>query len=287
MGVNRAFGSGLEDAFTAPEPAGAARRGDTIRRRGERVKLARYLYQGHIRFGELEGDVLHEIERTPFGGVRRQGRSCRLEEVELLPPVNPQKIICVGLNYRDHAEEFGLAIPEEPVLFMKPPSALTAHGGAIVYPSMSGRVEYEAELAVICATQCRHVAPEEAASHILGYTCGNDVTARDLQARDGQWTRAKSFDTFCPLGPFIETEADAGGLGIELVLNGEQRQSSSTAKMIFGPHALLSFISRVMTLYPGDVIMTGTPAGVGELRPGDVVEVAIEGVGTLRNTVVS
>lgn len=249
------------------------------------MKLARYLHEGHIRYGELEGEILHELERTPFSGIRRQGRSYALEEVELLPPVSPQKIICVGLNYRDHAEEFGLEIPEEPVLFMKPPSALLAHGGTIVRPEMSERVDYEAELAVVCAGECRHVSPREAASHILGYTCGNDVTARDLQAKDGQWTRAKSFDTFCPLGPFIETEADPADLAIELILNGETRQSSRTSRMIFGPSELLSFISRVMTLYPGDVIMTGTPSGVGELHPGDVVEVSIEGVGTLRNPV--
>lgn len=249
------------------------------------MKLARYRYKGHIHYGVLEGDALHELERTPFSGMVRRGNACRLDEVELLPPVFPQKIVCVGLNYRDHAEEFGLPIPEEPILFLKPPSSLLPHGGEIVRPAMSGKVDYEAELAVICAKECRDVASAEAASHILGYTCGNDVTARDLQVKDGQWTRAKGFDTFCPLGPFIETEADPAGLGIELLLNGEVRQSSNTSNMVFGPCELLGFVSRVMTLYPGDVIMTGTPSGVGELHPGDAVEVAIEGVGILRNTV--
>jgi 2-keto-4-pentenoate hydratase/2-oxohepta-3-ene-1,7-dioic acid hydratase in catechol pathway len=250
------------------------------------MKLARYEHKGHIHYGILEGDALEELERTPFSGLERQGRTCRLDEVELLPPVFPQKIICVGLNYRDHAEEFGLPIPEEPILFMKPPSSLLPHGGKVVYPAMSERVDYEAELVMVCARECRDVAPQDAASYILGYTCGNDVTARDLQMKDGQWTRAKSFDTFCPLGPFIETEADPHGLGIELILNGEVRQSSNTANMIFGPHELLSFVSRIMTLYPGDVIMSGTPSGVGELHPGDTVEVIIAGIGTLRNTVV-
>jgi len=250
------------------------------------MKIARYVHKGHIRFGVLEDGLLHELQRTPFTGIRRQGRTCRLEEVELLTPVFPQKIVAVGLNYRDHAEELGMPIPEEPILFMKPPSALLAHGGEIVYPPMSKRVDYEAELVLVCGKECRHVPVAEAPSCILGYTCGNDVTARDLQARDGQWTRAKSFDTFCPLGPFIETEVDPQGLTVELRLNGELRQSSPASNMIFSPAELLSFVSRVMTLYPGDVIMTGTPPGVGEMSPGDVVEVVIEGVGTLRNTVV-
>ncbi|MBN2027941.1 MAG: fumarylacetoacetate hydrolase family protein [Actinobacteria bacterium] len=251
------------------------------------MKLARYLHDGHIHFGIVEGDVLHELERTPFSGIERRGRTCRLDEVELLPPVFPQKIVAVGLNYHDHAEEFDLDLPAEPVLFMKPPSALLAHGGEIVYPPMSERVDYEAELVLVCGAECRNIRPEEAPSCVLGYTCGNDVTARDLQVKDGQWTRAKSFDTFCPLGPFIETEIDPGVLSIELKLNGEVRQSSNTANMAFGPAELLSFVSRIMTFYPGDVIMTGTPSGVGEMHPGDAVEVIIEGLGTLRNTIVA
>ena len=250
------------------------------------MRLARYRRGGGIHYGALQGEELHELEGAPFGGEARRVAAYRLQEVELLAPVSPQKIVCVGLNYRDHAEEFGLPIPREPVLFMKPPSSLLPHGGDIVCPPMSRRVDYEAELAVICGRRCRHVAPEDAAACILGYTCGNDVTARDLQERDGQWTRAKGFDTFCPLGPFIETELDPAQLSIELRLDGELRQSSSTANMLFAPHELLSFISRIMTLFPGDVIMTGTPGGVGELRPGDSVEVAISGLDPLRNRVV-
>jgi len=251
------------------------------------MKIARYLHRGHIRFGVLEDGLLQEIERTPFTGIRKAGRSCRLEEVELLPPVFPQKIIAVGLNYRDHAEELGMPIPEEPVLFMKPPSALLAHGGEIIYPPMSRRVDYEAELVLVCGRECRNVSVDEASACILGYTCGNDVTARDLQARDGQWTRAKSFDTFCPLGPWIETDVDPMAVTVELRLNGEVRQSSPASNMIFSPAELLSFVSRIMTLYPGDVIMTGTPPGVGEMFPGDLVEVAVEGIGVLRNRVVA
>ncbi len=249
------------------------------------MKLARYLHKAHIRYGILEGAVLHEIESTPFTGIKRQGRTCGLDEVELLPPVFPQKIIAVGLNYRDHAEEFGLDLPNEPVLFMKPPSSLLAPGGDIVYPEMSARVDYEAELVLVCGAECRDIKPEEAGSYILGYTCGNDVTARDLQAKDGQWTRAKSFDTFCPLGPFIETEIDPSDLTIELRLNGGVRQSSSTANMAFSPAVLLSFVSRIMTFFPGDVIMTGTPSGVGEMFPGDTVEVLIAGLDPLVNNV--
>jgi len=251
------------------------------------MKLARYLYDGHIRYGVVEGEAVHELLLTPFSGLERQGRSYGLDDVELLPPVYPQKIIAVGLNYRDHAEELGLPIPEEPMLFMKPPSSLLPHGGSIIYPPSSERVDYEAELAVICRAECRRVSPREAAAHILGYTCANDVTARDLQIKDGQWTRAKGFDTFCPLGPFIETEVALEELVVRLRLNGEIRQSSEVSNLIFGPAELLSFVSHVMTLYPGDVIITGTPSGIGELRVGDVVEVNIEGVGLLRNTVVS
>jgi 2-keto-4-pentenoate hydratase/2-oxohepta-3-ene-1,7-dioic acid hydratase in catechol pathway len=251
------------------------------------MKLARYLYDGHIRFGVVEGETIHELLLTPFSGLERQGRSYGLDDVELLPPAYPQKIIAVGLNYRDHAEEVGMPIPEEPMLFMKPPSSLLPHGGSIVYPSMSERVDYEAELAVVVKTQCRRVPLQEAPTHILGYTCANDITARDLQMKDGQWTRAKGFDTFCPLGPFIETDVDLGELVVELHLNGETRQSSAVSNLIFGPAELLSYLSDIMTLYPGDVIITGTPSGIGELQVGDVVEVYIEGIGTLRNNVIS
>jgi 2-keto-4-pentenoate hydratase/2-oxohepta-3-ene-1,7-dioic acid hydratase in catechol pathway len=251
------------------------------------MKLARYVYEDRTCCGVLEGDILHELTGPPFDGIEMQGRKCDLGEVELLPPVFPQKIVAVGLNYRDHAQEFGLELPEEPVLFMKPPTALLAPGGEIVYPAMSKRVDYEAELVLVCGKECHNIAPEEAPDFILGYTCGNDVTARDLQIKDGQWTRAKSFDTFCPLGPFIETDIDPADLAIELRINGEVRQSSNTANMAFSPADLLSFVSRIMTFLPGDVIMTGTPSGVGEMHPGDEVEVLISGLAPLRNTVVA
>jgi 2-keto-4-pentenoate hydratase/2-oxohepta-3-ene-1,7-dioic acid hydratase in catechol pathway len=257
------------------------------------MRLVRFLEKGHIKYGEVEGDhgeTIYELLRTPFSGIERQDNTYAMQEVEVLPPVNPQKIIAVGLNYRDHAEEFNLPIPEEPLLFMKPPSSLLPNGGEIVYPGISKRVDYEGELALICGTQCRNVAVGDAASNILGYTCANDVTARDLQIKDGQWTRAKSFDTFCPLGPFIETDINLPDLTISLHVNGETRQSAPATNMIFSPEEIFSFVSRVMTLYPGDVILTGTPSGVGELHPGDRVDVEIigeeTGVGLLYNTVV-
>ncbi len=196
------------------------------------------------------------------------------------------KLVCVGLNYRDHARELGMAIPAEPVIFLKPETALIGPEEPIVYPAMSRRVDYEAELAVVIGREARNVTAAEAGRYVAGYTCFNDVTARDLQQRDVQWTRAKSFDTFAPLGEEVVGGVDPGDLLVECYVNGERRQSSSTRNFIFPVPELVSFVSRIMTLHPGDVIATGTPPGVGPLRPGDVVEVVIEGVGRLRNPVV-
>ena len=208
-----------------------------------------------------------------------------LAEAQLLVPIVPSKIVCVGLNYRAHALEMGHALPAEPVLFLKPPTACIGPGATIVRPRSSRRVDHEAELAVVIGRRARGVTPEQAAAAILGYTCANDVTARDLQARDGQWTRAKGFDTFCPLGPWVVTDLDPGNLLVEAYVNGVRRQAARTSDLIFGACELVSFVSGVMTLQPGDVILTGTPAGVGPLEPGDVVEVRVEGVGSLRNLV--
>jgi len=196
----------------------------------------------------------------------------------------PGKIIAVGLNYRSHAAELGMELSPEPVLFMKPPSSVIGPGQDIVMPPQSAQVDYEAELAVVIGNTCSHVDEDEAAGHVLGYTCANDVTARDLQKSDGQWTRSKSFDTFCPLGPWIETEAPAPEALVELVLNGEVRQSAPVSDMIFPPLELVAFISEIMTLEAGDVILTGTPPGVGPLAAGDEVKVRVEGVGELVNT---
>lgn len=206
-------------------------------------------------------------------------------EYELLPPVTPGKIICVGLNYRDHAAELSMDVPEEPVLFIKPASSLVGTHAHIIYPKASQQLDYEAELAVIIGQTAKNVKRQDASQYIYGYTCGNDVTARDLQRKDGQWTRAKSFDTFCPLGPWIETELDPTDIRIKSWLNGQIKQDSRTSQLIFPVDQLIEFISGIMTLNPGDVIMTGTPPGVGQMQDGDEIRVEIEGIGTLTNTV--
>lgn len=212
----------------------------------------------------------------------------KIEIERFLAPVQPSKIIAVGLNYRDHAREMGLDLPGEPILFMKPSTAVIGPFEEIRYPSQSSRVDYEAELAVVIGTACRNVRASRAKDCILGYTCLNDVTARDLQAKDGQWTRAKSFDTFAPIGPWIATDIeDPHALSITARLNGEVKQSSNTSNLIFSVFELVEFISSVMTLKPGDVIATGTPSGVGPMLPGDEIAIEIEGIGVLSNRVSS
>jgi 2-keto-4-pentenoate hydratase/2-oxohepta-3-ene-1,7-dioic acid hydratase in catechol pathway len=211
-----------------------------------------------------------------------------LDELETLPPVTPSKIVCVGLNYVDHARELDMELPRYPIIFLKPPSAIIGHGEMIIYPPESQHVDYEAELAVVIGKQCRNVPATYADDVILGYTCFNDVTARDIQQEDGQWTRAKSFDTFAPLGPFVVSpeNVDISNAHIRSRVNGQLKQDSSVNNMIFDIPALIEFISHIMTLEMGDVIATGTPAGVGQLYPGDKVEIEIEGVGTLENKVI-
>ncbi len=210
----------------------------------------------------------------------------KIKDVTLLSPIIPSKVICIGLNYRDHAEEFNMEIPKEPVIFIKPSTSVIGPGEAIKYPkNLVGRLDYEGELGVVIGKRAYRIKKGEEKNYILGYTCVNDVTARDIQKRDGQWTRSKSFDTFCPIGPCIETELDPTDLRIETLLNGKLVQSSSTANMIFDPFYLVWFISQFMTLLPGDIISTGTPPGVGPMDVGDKVEVRIEGIGSLINRV--
>jgi 2-keto-4-pentenoate hydratase/2-oxohepta-3-ene-1,7-dioic acid hydratase in catechol pathway len=199
----------------------------------------------------------------------------------------PSKIICVGRNYAAHAKELGNEVPEEPLLFFKPSSALIGQDAVIEILPPMGRVDHEAEMAVVIGRQGRFIRRDEAQNYILGYTCANDVSDRDFQKKDGQWTRAKGFDTFCPLGPWINTELDASNVTVTCYVNGERRQEGSTSQLIFDIPFLLEYISGVMTLFPGDVILTGTPSGVGPLQPGDEVEVNVDGIGTLRNTVAS
>lgn len=199
----------------------------------------------------------------------------------------PLKIICVGLNYRDHAEELKMSLPASPIIFLKPPTAVIGDGEDIIYPDwMTKNLHYEAELAIVIGEKAHRISEKDAEKYIEGYTCGNDVTARDLQNLDGQWTRSKSFDTFCPLGPRVVKDLNPNKLDIQLLLNGEIKQSSNTGQMIFKPAYLVSFISQIMTLLPGDVILTGTPPGVGPMRKGDTVVVEIEGIGRLTNKIV-
>lgn len=236
-------------------------------------------------YGLLEENRIQRLSGTPFEDLLPSGEQDMLEEVALLTPCQPSKIVCLGLNYHDHAKEMGLALPETPPLFMKPPTTLLAAGGTIWYPPQTRELHYEAELAIVMGKEAWSVPSAEARRYILGYTCANDVTARDLQRIDGQWTRSKGFDTFLPLGPWIETELDPAALSLSLTVNGGIRQQGNTRDMIFDVSDIVAFVSGIMTLLPGDVILTGTPAGIGPMQVGDTVAVTIEGIGTLENTV--
>ena len=238
---------------------------------------------GKKHIGWLKEDKVGLIEGDLFGEYRRVETAYDLRSVKLLEPVVPSKILCLGRNFREHAAEEGAAIPDVPLLFMKPVSATIADGKTIILPPQSHQVEHEGELVVVIGKKGRWISTEEADDYIFGYTIGNDVTARDLQHRDGQWTRAKGFDTFCPIGPWIETELDASDVLITCKVNSEMRQMASTKEMVFTVNQIVAFASSIMTLEPGDLIFTGTPAGVGPLNDGDKVEVTIEGIGTLTN----
>ncbi|NPV70200.1 MAG: fumarylacetoacetate hydrolase family protein [Firmicutes bacterium] len=247
--------------------------------------IARCEAGGRRFYAEVRDGLLYEIEGDVFGSFAATGRAVPLESARVLAPVDPGKVIGIGLNYLDHAREFKLDVPDEPIVFFKAPSSIIAHDEPIVLTS-DRRTDYEGELAIIIKSAARNVPVEEAGRYILGYSCLNDVSDRILQKKDGQWCRAKSFDTFCPLGPYIATGIDASDLAITTTVNGEVRQSSRTSQMVFGPAHLVSFCSGFMTLMPGDVIATGTTSGIGRLSHGDVVEVTVERIGTLRNPVV-
>ncbi len=231
------------------------------------------------RNGVLDADTIIDAAN----GVRHA-----LADVRLLPPCYPTKIVCVGRNYREHAAELGNVVPAEPLIFLKPPSALLAHGDAIVYPELSQRVDHEGELGVVIGRRARRIRAAEADEYILGYTCVNDVTARDLQKKDGQWTRGKGFDTFCPVGPWIVPRAEVrfDELQVRTFVDNEKRQDASVREMIFPVGVILEYMTQFMTLEPGDLVATGTPSGVGPLEPGSVVRVVIEGIGALENRVV-
>jgi len=234
--------------------------------------------------------VVAQLAGHPFGGsaddITLTGMRFALDEVRLLAPILPSKVVCVGQNYADHIDEMGAERPSEPIIFLKPSTAVCGPGDPIRRPTaISERVDYEGELAVVIGRLCREVPADRAGDVIFGYTCANDVTARDLQARDGQWTRAKGFDTFCPLGPWIETDVDPAHLALTTSLNNEVKQRSTTSLLLHNVPALVAFVTQVMTLIPGDVLLTGTPAGVGPMDKGDEVAVTIEGIGTLSNPV--
>lgn len=251
------------------------------------MRFIRYV-SGHDapRYGWIYEDRVGPIDGSIFDDYRRLEATMPLSAVTLLAPVVPSKIICIGRNFADHAREQGLDVPEIPLLFLKPPSSIIGPGAAIEIPPQSHLVEHEAELAIVIGREGRWIELDEVYHHILGYTIANDVTARDLQRRDGQWTRGKGFDTFCPLGPWIETDLDPADALISCRVDGEIRQMSSTRDMVFTVPQLVAFISSVMRLLPGDVILTGTPAGIGPLEPGNKVEITIEGIGSLINPVI-
>ena len=251
------------------------------------MRIVRYSRQGDVGFGVLEGETVAPISPHPFGAFEYTGDPLVAAEVRLLAPVLPSKVVAIGRNYAEHAREQGAELPAEPVIFLKPSTAVVGPGDPIVRPEGVGQVDYEGELAVIVGKLVRRLAPADAIQAVLGFSCANDVTARDLQNADGQWTRAKGFDTFCPLGPWIETDLDSSDLAISTLVNGEVKQQARTSQLERGVADLLAFVSRVMTLLPGDVLLTGTPAGVGPLEAGDRVEVEVEGIGVLANEVVA
>jgi 2-keto-4-pentenoate hydratase/2-oxohepta-3-ene-1,7-dioic acid hydratase in catechol pathway len=250
------------------------------------MKIYRFTHKGKTGYGILKEENLHPVEGSIFRKFRVSQEKIPISKVVLLPPVVPSKIVAVGANYKSHVREMGRQIPDEPLIFLMPPSSVVGPNDIIIYPKMSKRVDYEGELALVIKKKTRLLKEDEDVGDcILGYTCFNDVTARDLQLKDGQFTRAKSFDTFASVGPCIATDVQPDNLRLKTFLNGKLKQSSSMKNLIFSVPFLVRFISCIMTLEPGDIITTGTPAGVGPMFPGDRVDVQIEGIGTLSNTV--
>lgn len=251
-------------------------------------KIVRFRAGDDIAYGLAEGEGVTLYRGSPFVAWEATETVVPWSQVQLLAPVLPSKVVCVGKNYVEHAEEMGGSVPEEPIIFLKPATSVIGPGANVVYPPISAEVHHEAELAAVIGRVARNVRAEDVSRYLLGYTAANDVTARDLQRKDGQWTRAKGFDTFCPLGPAIETELDPlERLAVVCKVNGDVRQAGFTSDMVFGVAEIIEFVTRVMTLLPGDVVLTGTPSGVGPVEPGDVMEVEVDGIGTLMNRVVA
>lgn len=248
--------------------------------------IVRLVFEGKVRYGLFSGGRVRLYEGSPFSGGKPGKRYARLKDSRLLAPCRPSKVVAIGLNYKAHAAEFGKTLPDEPMMFLKPSTSVIGPGEYIVRPKGAGpRVDYEAELAVVVGRTCKDIRQEQAADYILGYTCLNDVTERHMQKRDVQYTRAKGFDTFCPMGPAIALDLSPSDLRVRSFVNAQPKQDSRTSDMIFSIGQLLAFVSQVMTLYPGDVIATGTPAGVGPLAAGDEVEIRVSGIGRLLNPV--
>jgi len=251
------------------------------------MKIVRFAIDNKVKHGILKGKSIQGLEDKPYRYLKPSDQSYQTSEVKLLSPCTPSKIVALGLNYHSHAKEVNSPIPNAPLIFLKPSTAVIGPEENIAYPSSSQRVDYEGELGVVIKKPVWRVSIEDALDYVLGYTCFNDITARDLQYQDKQWTRAKSFDTFAAVGPCIETELDPGNVVVETYLNGELKQQANTSDLIYSVPELINFISHVMTLLPGDIIATGTPSGIGPMNPGDTVEIKIEPIGTLRNSVVS
>jgi 2-keto-4-pentenoate hydratase/2-oxohepta-3-ene-1,7-dioic acid hydratase in catechol pathway len=250
------------------------------------MKIVRFAIDNKVQYGILQGEYVQGIEEEPYRDLKPSDQFYQLSNVKLLSPCTPSKIVALGLNYHSHAKEVNIPPPNAPLIFLKPSTAVIGTEENISYPSSSHRVDYEGELAVVIKKPVWLVSVEDAPEYVLGYTCFNDVTARDLQYQNKQWTRAKSFDTFAAVGPYIETELDPGNVVVETYLNGKLKQQANTGDLIYSVPELINFISHVMTLLPGDIIATGTPSGIGPMYPGDTVEIKIDGIGTLRNYVV-
>lgn len=258
------------------------------------MRIVRFAASREVKYGLVDQTTVRGLQYSPvdcpdvpLGAASLDGSAYHIDEVRLLAPCTPSKVVCLGLNYRTHAQEISMPVPDAPVIFLKPSTAVIGPNEDIVLPRSFRRVDYEGELGVVIGKKARNVAIDRADDHILGYTCFNDVTERIIQSEDGQWTRAKSYDTFAPVGPWVETDVDPDDVEVETYLNGVLKQSGRTSDLVFGVRYLVSFISEVMTLLPGDVIATGTPAGVGPMKAGDVVEVTIRAIGTLKNRVVA
>jgi 2-keto-4-pentenoate hydratase/2-oxohepta-3-ene-1,7-dioic acid hydratase in catechol pathway len=247
------------------------------------MKYLRFIKDAEESYGIKDGANVIPIKGDPFSGWEKTSKSYPLNEIKILAPTLPSKIVAVALNYYDHARESGLTVPKEPLLFLIPSTAVIGPEDIIKYPVQSKRVDYEAELGIVIKEKTSNINKNESRDKILGYTCANDVTARDLQERDGQWTRSKGFDTFMPLGPYISDELDPEDSNINLKLNNILKQNSNTGQLIFDVYDIVSYVSRIMTLLPGDIIITGTPAGIGPMNKGDKVEVYIDGIGSLIN----